>query len=762
MLLALFAMPTGATEALVGLQEKLLQIDINRQQINETVLLLEDGLGELYVASTDLERWHLQTPAALSAVSHQGERYFPLRALLPVLQTYDPLALTLVIELPPEAFLETSRRAEMAAMPTPVPPELGGFLNYELFAANSEDAQQRSGQWELGVFNPWGVGVTGLFVNQLASQPVPVRLDTTWTHDVPAQRETWRFGDTVSTAGTWGQSLRFAGVQYATNFGTEPGFATFTPQSVAGQALMPSTVDVFINNALVSRQSVPPGPFTIDNLPVVSGSGQVQVVVRDLFGRERLVQTPFYASQALLRQGLRSFAYEAGFVRQDFGQQSDNYGPWLATATLRQGLSDQLTGELHAETTAGQATLGAGADYLLADVGTMSAYLAGSSRGSDTGGLLLLGIDRLTPRFSVGARAQKTTDGFAQLGSAAGRAGPSQLSSANLSFVLPSIGAVGVAYISQVRGDEPETRVASLSYSVSLAAAASLSVAALTDLRGDQGTQLLVTLSVPLGPSITAGGNTQLSRTRAGHTQADYAATVQRNLPSGSGYGYRLQTRNGPSSQGSLTLQNDVGTYTVDALQDAIGTATQLSASGGFALVGGHGFASRRIDESFALVTVPGYANVGVLADNQSAGHTDANGNALIPRLRAYDRNVISIAQEDLPMDAEIGALSIPVVPYFRSGLALAFPVKRSRAATFTVILEDGGELPNAAVLTMLEPPGGALLGAKGEVYATDLQARNPLRVQWKGQQCDILIPYVPADDPLPDLGTFVCKGVLR
>jgi outer membrane usher protein len=134
----------------------------------------------------------------------------------------------------------------------------------------------------------------------------------------------------------------------------------------------------------------------------------------------------------------------------------------------------------------------------------------------------------------------------------------------------------------------------------------------------------------------------------------------------------------------------------------------------------------------------------------------------LIARLRAYDRNAISIDQRDLPMDAEIGALTVIAIPYFRSGVAMTFPVHRVHAATFTVLLEDGGALPAASQLTLVGSSSQALLGSNGAVYAGDLQASNVLRAQWKGQQCDFVVTYTPGDDPLPDLGTFVCKGVRR
>jgi outer membrane usher protein len=151
-----------------------------------------------------------------------------------------------------------------------------------------------------------------------------------------------------------------------------------------------------------------------------------------------------------------------------------------------------------------------------------------------------------------------------------------------------------------------------------------------------------------------------------------------------------------------------------------------------------------------------------VFTDNQPAGQTNARGNALIARLRAYDRNAISIDQRDLPMDAEIGALTVIATPYFRSGVAVTFPIHRAHPATFIVVLEDGGALPAGAQLTLEGSSSQALLGSSGAVYAGDLQASNVLRAQWKGQQCDFVVPYAPGDDPLPDLGTFICKGVRR
>jgi len=188
------------------------------------------------------------------------------------------------------------------------------------------------------------------------------------------------------------------------------------------------------------------------------------------------------------------------------------------------------------------------------------------------------------------------------------------------------------------------------------------------------------------------------------------------------------------------------------------------SASGGVAFLGGDAFLSRRITDSFALVHVPGYSDVSIYLENQLVRRTDANGKALIPGLRAYETNSVRIDQADLPLDAQVDAVELDAVPYFRSGLVLKFPVKRSRGALLTVVLENDEALPAGAQVEIIDMN---LLenelfptGMRGEVYLTGLEAKNQLRVTWKGQSCEFTLPFPDTTDPLPHLGTYTCVGV--
>lgn len=180
-------------------------------------------------------------------------------------------------------------------------------------------------------------------------------------------------------------------------------------------------------------------------------------------------------------------------------------------------------------------------------------------------------------------------------------------------------------------------------------------------------------------------------------------------------------------------------------------------------------FASRRISDSFALVQVPGYADVRVYKDNQLVGRTDSGGNALVPNVRAYETNPVTIEALDLPMDARVDALQRDALAYYRSGVVLRFPVGRSRAATLKVRLPNGSSLPAGATVRMEFPHQLDALdlehtvfpvGFDGEVYVSGLSERNVLIASWQGQSCRIAVEFIASDDPLPFLGEFLCQGL--
>ncbi|MDB9734787.1 fimbria/pilus outer membrane usher protein [Porticoccaceae bacterium] len=643
--------------------------------------------------------------------------------------------------------------------PTPASP--GGFLNYDVSANHAQGQTSTSGLLELGGFAGWGTVQTRLLARDLNGKATAVRLDTTWTRDQPLEVASLRVGDAISGTSSWGGAVRFGGVQWSTNFSTQPGFIAFPLPGVSGEAALPSTVDLYVDSALRMSREVPSGPFSIQDLPVTTGQGDARLVVRDILGREQVITQPFYATPRLLKPGLQEYSYELGFVRRNFGTDSNNYGRPLAVGTHRLGITKHFTGELHGELLGHQQTVGLGGVLMWPAAGVLSGSFAASHSDRGVGGLLELGFQRQGRYFSFGANTQLASQRFAKLGLEPEALAPRQISQMFVNLATTDYGSFRANYTQQAFRDRTGNKILSAGYSRKVGRQGNLTASVTRLLSGDAKTTFNLSFSLPLGNRTNASINTSA---QPGREQA--VLQVSRGVPAGSGLGYRLAAGVGDSDRraAEVSAQNGIGAYNLAVDQFQGQAAFRGSASGGVAFLGGSAFLSRRITDSFAVVQVPDYSGVGIYADNQLVARTDADGNALLPRLRPYQKNTVRIEQADLPLDAQIDAVQLDAVPYFRSGLLLKFPVKRSRGALLTIVLENGEPLPAGAQVQIIgdnvEENEAFPTGLRGEVYLTGLAVSNRLRVTWREQSCEFMLPFPESTDPLPDLGTYICTGV--
>jgi outer membrane usher protein len=274
-------------------------------------------------------------------------------------------------------------------------PGRGAFFDYDVFLERNRDGSGASGAFELGAFSPLGVGSSRFIGNLSSGRRSLTRLDTNWVIDRPGTMTSIRLGDGVSGGTASAAPVRFAGIQYSTNFATQPGFVTMPVRSVSGSAAVPSVIDLYVNNVLQGSRDVEPGPFDLSGVPLQSGGGNIQLVVRDLLGRQIVSDQNYYASSQLLRKGLHSFSYEAGFLRRNFASRSNDYGAAMASATHRYGISDNVTSEAVVQATKETQLAGAGLSIIVGSIGLASA----SANFSNSA----LGVGRICPSRSNGA-----------------------------------------------------------------------------------------------------------------------------------------------------------------------------------------------------------------------------------------------------------------------------------------------------------------------------------------------------------------------
>jgi outer membrane usher protein len=730
-------------------------VRLNGVPTSTPALVLRDTGGHLWLRADDAQQWRVRVDAGAKR-TQDGDTFLEITSAFHI----DEATQTLDLDLPSNAFeahresLRDDRRLPVSAVAA------GAFVNYDISTQRVGNVSQDGGLFEIGAFTAQGVLTSNAIARDFGTVRGVERLDTVWTQDHPDQLATLRIGDSVSSSPDWSRSVRFAGVQWATDFATQPGFVPFPLPTFSGEAVVPSTVDLYVDNALRLSRDVPAGPFTFVDVPVVSGAGQAHIVVRDMLGREQAVSLPYYTTPRLLQSGLDDVSYEAGFVRNQYGIESFDYGRFIASATQRHGFSDVFTGDAHMEVSGDRQAAGIGGTLLVAPVGVFNASVA-ASRSSDTGAgaLMQLGFEHQGDRISVGGDVKASTRDFTALGYTANLPVPRWSAHGYANYSLGDAGSLGANVTDERFRNAPSVRLIGASYSRNIGRLGFLSLSALWSGAARSGTTLMFTFTRPIGHD----GSASLSGIHDAHT-TQLVADVQRNVPAGTGFGYHVEAAAGDGSHGDamLTFQNNVGTYTVEATRNDDITGVRAEVTGGFAWFGGLPHAARRLDDSFALVQIPGFANVGVYVDNQKAATTDANGNALIPRMRAYEANPVSIDTADLPLDTTIETTELTVVPAYRSAARAVFPVRHAQGGMAALVRGDGSFIPAGARVRVNGTDAVLPVGLNGQLYLTGLARDNRIDVRWGEHACRADIAFTPTSDPQPKLGTFTCAETAR
>ena len=602
----------------------------------------------------------------------------------------------------------------------------------------------------------------GVFTTSVLMQgPQAIRLDSTLTRDFPESMQTLRLGDTYGASGLWGRAVRFGGLRFGTNFATAPTLSTIPMPGLSGEAVLPSATDLYIDGVLRQTVNVPAGPFRIDGLPVLSGQGEVRLVVRDLLGREQVITLPYYASTSLLSAGLDDYSIEVGRIRNAYGKVGDDYGRLAAVYQHRRGLTDRLTGEMRFEWLTDQYTAGVGGSGVLGDLGVVTAAGAVSNGPNGSGQLVQAAFERLSmrgPSFSV--RAQWATPEFTQLGQPQGELATVRRVSAAAGVPSGLGGSLSGGYVGTVTRDRPPVEVATLGYTQSIGRSAALLLTGARSISGTSSTSVSLTLVMGLDERTSAAGSV-MRQDSAMNSQLQ----VQRNLQGGDDTGYRVLVGDntmGRRVEAGVIRQTPIGSFSADVANLAGTTSVRAGATGGLTLIGGRPFLSRRLGEGFGLVHVPDFPGVSVYVNNRLASRTDDQGYAILPELLAYQANPVRIEISDLPIDTTIETTQLQAVPHYRSGVLLSFPVRRSASALVRLVLDDGTPMPLGAEVVLDGATEPFLVANDGEVYLTGLSARNRVSATWNGQRCTFDVDPGDSLGQLPRIGPVVCAGVRR
>lgn len=752
-------------------------VSVNGRPRGESVLLKVDG--RLLARVSDWERWHLVLPP--QQYLYEGEAYHDLAQAPGFVARFDAGRQVAELEFSPRAFRPSTLNASPRRFVTAQPPDrFGSYLNYELFGTHrvpdgGDAASNLDGLVEIGAFGPGGVATSEWLGRNLTDEEIPafsgerkvVRLETAYQQDDPQGMSTLRLGDSIGDAGLWGRPIRFGGTLYARNFSTQPGFVAQPQPALAGETAVPSVLDIYVDGLRRQSLEVPPGPFAIENLPTVTGQGEVQVVVRDLLGREVVISDTYITGVQLLRAGLHDYSYEAGFLRERFAIDSDEYGDPFAAGTHRYGFSDQLTGEARVEVGPDAATAGLGGVLAIPGIAIVSNAFAVSHSDRGSGALDVLTVQHLQRRgVSLGARLQVASRDFVQLGAASRFPVPQRSFSANAGYAWRPVGRFGLGYVNRDQAaPEPDFEAITANFTRTIRRV-SLTLLAIDRKRPSHEYSVGASLSVPFGTRESASAGHRVRRPDGGAESTQSYARLQRNLSEQEGWGYRLRVNHEEDAAGNgrtgaeagVGVNARHGSYALEAATVEEAETFRATVSGAVGSFAGHGFATRKLSRSFAIVEA-GASDVELRVNNRVAGRTDAEGVAVLPYLHPYQDNVVSINLSELPLDVEVHSGEFRAAPYFRSGVRVPLDVRRTRSALLTLRQADGSPVPAGAFVRLADGTE-AVVGRDGRAFLTGLKAGdNVLEVRWNGNhRCGARLT-LPADAGIqPDLGLHTCQ----
>ena len=746
------------------LREVVAAVSINGHLINEFALLAEDENGHFFAGSDVISAARLGVRPAGNIQLH-GRDYYPLDSIPGLTYKFDGHRQSLSISIAASRFAENVLAIPRPLRLEPAVPSPGMFFNHDIELSHSPGDTVASGLLETGFFSEAGV-LTSQFVSrdfQDASQFA--RLQTQLTRDFPDRRESLIVGDSTSAVNDWSKQVYYAGVRWASKFATDPSFSPYAMPAIRGEATQPSTVDLYVNSIRTMSQPVDAGPFSIPTIPVMTGMGDIQLVVTDVMGRQQVITTSYISATQLLRRGVSNYTYEAGTLRRNLGITSDQYNSVFGAGTHQYGLTDRITLNARLELQPESQTLGVGAACSLLPLGLIAGDVAISHSDAGAGALVYAQFQHSARYFGYSGTVEVASDTFRQLGLLPGERPSRIIAQGQISHSMWNHGSLAIGYLHKedripLVGPPPPGYSASFdaitpSANVRVGKTAVLSASFNYSPSFPSGNSATLGLVIPLGArrSVTSTGSIQDS----GSTSA---TEYSQQLPIGTGYGYRVRATTDTTARadGDFSYQDDRGTYDFQAEEAQGQTSWRLEERSSVIWMQKQLAISRWLNDSFGLVETDGVKDIKVYANNQYVATTNSHGLAVIPNLVSYDRNTVRLDDGSAPLDLEMDLAEKTVAPMTRSGVLLKFKTTPVEGALIQLRTPDGSDVPQEAEVRVNEGPTTYHVALRGEVFVTDISFPARLDVTWDDHTCTATVAAQSTNEPLPRIGPIICE----
>ncbi len=732
--------------------------------------------GDYLVKAEDLKAMGFRDPVG-ETWRIDDEIYVSIRSMPKVEFVFNEKDLSIEITASPE--LLPKREIDFLSSRHPkvfFPKGNSAFLNYRLNYSdsnNSDPSEQMTNQ--LGIRLGEVLLMSDSSFTRTANDERFVRLMSNLTYDRQFDMQRLVVGDQFAASGELGSSVNIGGIGFSKVYRMNPYFSKNPLLTLSGLISLPSEVEIYLNGVRIRREKLSPGEFELKNISYYGGAGDVEVVIRDAFGRVERIKFPFYFTDMLLKKGLYEYSYNLGVLRNAFGTESDQYGDTVFSGFQRYGLTDSLTVGFRAEGEASRFyNIGPQLAYNIDNKGIATLSLSKSAGDSEHRG------DAWSFTYGFQKRnitARLLARGFSENYSILGTGNITEKTKveqgAGIGYGFGAIGNISVDLSTTKKYSGVDKQVATVSFSKNISRFLSGSITYKNILEQDSNNEIFLGLNYNTDGDISVAGNYHKSR-----VEDTILLQAQKNLPVGVGSGYRATLEKRETESSSSYIFNPVlqynekyglyegeyrGNYNNDT--DVRDDYYQLSASGAVVYAGNTFGLMRPVNDSFGLVQVGQLSGIRVLHGGEEVGSTGSNGKLFVPNLGSYYDNAISIDDKGIGMDYNIPEVQKYVSPSFRSGVLIDFAVSKFQAVTGKLhIITDGKKEPvEFYEVTVLEGEKEINFptGKDGEFYLENLKSGDyRAEFSYKGSQCSFMFKMPASEDPIVDIGEVVCDRI--
>lgn len=137
-------------------------------------------------------------------------------------------------------------------------------------------------------------------------------------------------------------TYRLIGIQLNSDISMQPSSLVGYSPTIKEVAYAYSDITIEKNGIIIYQTSVPPGPFTLDNIPSIGSDGELILTIKEENGKIRKVKIWNFSSASLLRPNQWNYYFSLGVIdkKRNIDNKKKNF---LTQTTLSYGISNQLT-----------------------------------------------------------------------------------------------------------------------------------------------------------------------------------------------------------------------------------------------------------------------------------------------------------------------------------------------------------------------------------------------------------------------------------